>query len=87
MTPEAHIEVLRHLQSVLRTIPDSGDEPKCTSPSYLIEFADRAVLLASTMPIDKLGRWTGFIQGVMASRGWLDVAAERDRTRPIFNRA
>jgi hypothetical protein len=36
------------------------------------------------MPLDKLARWTGFIQGVMAAHGWLNVDEERNRTRPIF---
>lgn len=40
-----------------------------------------------TMPVDKMGRWVGFIQGVMACNGVLDVDAERDRTRPIFTAA
>lgn len=39
------------------------------------------------MPLDKMGRWVGFIQGVMAANGVLDVDAERDRTRPLFNEA
>lgn len=40
-----------------------------------------------TFPVDKIGRWVGFIQGVMACNGALDVDAERDRTRPIFTDA
>lgn len=38
-------------------------------------------------PTDKISRWIGFIQGVLASRGYLDVDAERDRTRPLFHKA
>lgn len=39
------------------------------------------------MPPDKSGRWIGFIQGVMVCNGVLDVDEERDRTRPIYQRA
>lgn len=30
-------------------------------------------------------RWLGYVQGVMAVHGILDVSEERDRTRTIFN--
>lgn len=40
-----------------------------------------------TFPVDKTGRWIGFIQGVLACRGLLDVDEERARTRPLFKRA
>jgi hypothetical protein len=34
-----------------------------------------------------LSRWIGFVQGVLAAMGRLDVSEERDRTRPIFHTA
>ena len=40
-----------------------------------------------SLPTDKISRWIGFVQGVLASRGDLDVNAERDRTRPFFHEA
>lgn len=40
-----------------------------------------------TWPIDKSGRWIGFVQGVLACHDILDVKAERDRTRPLFHAA
>ena len=39
------------------------------------------------LPIDKPSRWLGFVQGCLASRGLIDVDAERDATRPRFYRA
>lgn len=38
-------------------------------------------------PIDKLSRWTGFVQGVQILRGDMSSTAERDRTRPLFHAA
>ena len=38
-------------------------------------------------PVDKQGRWIGFVQGVLACKGILSVANERDRTRPFFHEA
>ena len=40
-----------------------------------------------TLPIDKINRWIGFIQGALAAQGMLDVTKERDRTRPFFHEA
>jgi hypothetical protein len=36
------------------------------------------------MPIDKLNRWLGFIQGIMIERKLLTVPGERNATREIF---
>lgn len=44
----------------------------------------REIATDDTMPIDKVARWTGFIQGVLATRGVISVDEERDRTRRIF---
>jgi hypothetical protein len=45
------------------------------------------ILSNRELPSDKISRWLGFIQGVLAMRGLLSVAAERDATRGIFHRA
>ncbi len=84
MTPHAHVQVLRYLARELERYSDDPGMPVETTPSYLRDFARRAIECSQEIPLDKLGRWTGYIQGVMAARGWLDVQAERDRTRPIF---
>ena len=36
------------------------------------------------MPVAKLCRWLGYIQGVLIERGITTVQAERDWTRPLF---
>lgn len=38
-------------------------------------------------PADKTSRWLGFVQGVLAANGRIDVDEERDRTRPLFHEA
>lgn len=38
-------------------------------------------------PVDKTGRWIGWVQAIMAINGMLDVNEERDRTRPMFHEA
>jgi hypothetical protein len=36
------------------------------------------------LPLMKLNRWLGYIQGVLIERGLTTVQAERDWTRPLF---
>jgi hypothetical protein len=75
------------LQNLYRDLEGREDmltDPPSTSASYLREFILRAIRHANEMPLDKLGRWTGFVQGVMSARGWISVQSERDRTRSLF---
>lgn len=37
-------------------------------------------------PFDKMCRWLGFVQGVLAVQGIIDVDFERDYTRPLFHK-
>lgn len=71
------LELVRHSTEV-------ADPPPRTSLTNL-EFMLTTMLDYPSMPIDKTQRWLGFVQGVLAARGLLDVDAERDRTRPIFH--
>jgi hypothetical protein len=60
--------------------PDPG-----TSPAHLRWMIEQ--IRPGTMPIDKLHRWLGFVQGTMIAAGYLTVASERDATRPLLNPA
>jgi hypothetical protein len=70
----------------LQIPPDDGTSGSC-SPSHLEWMRDECLRKANSMPVDKISRWVGYIQGVLAAQGHLDVAAERDRTRPFFHEA
>lgn len=48
---------------------------------FLIEFEGGC---RGRLPLMKLNRWLGYIQGVMIERGMTTVTAERDWTRPLF---
>jgi hypothetical protein len=39
------------------------------------------------VPVDKTGRWIGFVQCALIVRGVLDTKAERDQTRALFHAA
>jgi len=42
---------------------------------------------ADILPLDKISRWLGFVQGCLAMRGLIQVDEERDVSRPIFHKA
>lgn len=79
---------LRAVLDGLRTnIPDNDGDGSETSFVNLRWMADKCLSEIDTLPLDKLNRWVGFIQGVLAVRGLLNVSTERDRTRPLFHAA
>jgi hypothetical protein len=82
---EAHVDTIHGLISL---IPDviKGSTDK-TSSENLRWMLDRCLDEILTLPVDKIGRWVGFVQGVLAMSGHLDVDQERERTRPFFHRA
>jgi len=41
----------------------------------------------NNLPIDKLSRWLGYIQGVLIERKLTTVQIERDFSRPLFHKA
>lgn len=54
---------------------------------YLHQMINKALEEVDRWPVDKVGRWIGFVQGVLFENGALDIRAERDRTRPLFHAA
>lgn len=66
---------------------DAEAPPKYTSASHLVWMCDEAVKSAEAWPLDKLARWLGFVQGVLAARGKLHVDHERAFSRPLFQAA
>lgn len=80
----AYIEVINGLSGRLAGKSfGSGN----TSWEHLIWMLGECLLQIRTMPIDKMSRWVGFVQGVMVMNGVLDVDEERACTRPIFHKA
>lgn len=67
---------------LLPRIPDTieGSNER-TSPDNLRWLLNRVVENIDTFPLDKMGRWIGFVQGVLALSGNMNVDEERDRTR------
>jgi hypothetical protein len=67
---------------LLPLIPDHiPGSTKRTSPENLRWLLNRVIEQIDVFPLDKIGRWVGFVQGVLALSGNMDVDAERERTR------
>lgn len=49
--------------------------------SFILQFQRECL---HSMPVPKLCRWLGYIQGVLIERGLTTVEVERDWTRPLF---
>lgn len=59
---------------------------KCNSSS-LLRLTKVAIDKIDELPIDKLNRWLGFVQGVLVMNGIITVDGERDYSRPLFTKA
>lgn len=82
---EACMKTLEGLQRMIPLEYPPDDSPH--SVANAVWMIETCIAECHTFPIDKLSRWIGFIQGVLACNGLLDVKAERDRTRPFFHEA
>ena len=82
---EVHASIARRYGEVLAA-HDFADDPPSTGAAHL-RWMCATVADMPDWPDDKAGRWLGFVQGVMAVRGLLEVDAERRATRPMFHAA
>jgi hypothetical protein len=82
---KAHCEIFKRYIAILKEA-DPGDRGDKTSPGHLISLCEQAIKRPDA-PDDKVSRWLGFVQGVMAVKGLISVDEERDLTRPLFHRA
>lgn len=62
----------------------SGLGPRCQSAA-LAALCQEAMDNGEKYPFDKMNRWLGFTQGVLAAVGAIDVDLERDFTRPLLH--
>lgn len=75
------------VQSVNHTEIPNGDP---TNPEHLLWMCNFCIPRVRDdglgMAEGKYSRWLGFIQGCLICHGWTTVEAERNRTRPWFNK-
>jgi len=81
------VEASKFEQSYYEALQDCGDRyVKMANPnqelrSFVREFQDGVM---QRMPLMKLNRWLGYIQGTLIAEGKTTVDAEREWTRPKF---
>jgi len=61
-----------------------GLQEKCQYAN-LMGLCDEAIERGYNYPSDKMNRWLGFIQGVLATLSLIDVDEERNFTRPLLH--
>ncbi len=81
---EAHDLCFDRYQEILQSVAD-WDSPPQTDRRHLLWMCQEAK--KNQWPDDKTSRWLGFVQGVLAARGLLDVSVERNITRAWFHQA
>lgn len=82
---EAHMDEIHDLARMIPPhIENSTDR---TSSENLFWMISRLVREIQTFPVDKQGRWIGFIHGVLALSGHLDVDEVRNRSRGRYHKA
>jgi len=85
---EAHAEEL--LERMFTWFPDlkiMQAQSTPTEPGHLAWMLDIVKMHASDWPLDKLGRWIGYVQGVLIEQRKLSADEERNRTRAAYQTA
>lgn len=78
-------DTLIDLEGGIDAAPKAGQQQEVSGIN--LRWMAFHILENKHLPIDKISRWLGFMQGVLAVRGLLSVKKERDATRSIFHRA
>lgn len=76
-------------QRYIGVITESGAEfkgnPERMSSKALLALCNEAITNFEAYPFDKINRWLGFTQGVLAMMGLIDVDEEREFSRPLLH--
>ena len=80
---------MRMFRHYLGIIEASPSDPLAGNPYLSLEnlawMCREGMREEDTLPIDKLSRWLGCVQGCLAMRGLIAFDAERDLSRPLFH--
>lgn len=72
----------RYLDIVRRYLDDTTNDD-----GRLGWLCQTAIEQGATMPLDKLSRWLGFVQGQLEALELITIDGERDYSRPLFHAA
>jgi hypothetical protein len=78
----------RYLRLIREGAPiDESSLPDEASSDHLTWMCVQSLENLYKWPEDKLSRWLGYVQGVLAVRYIIDIQEERDLSRPLFHSA
>ncbi|AMO44266.1 hypothetical protein vBRpoSV10_213 [Ruegeria phage vB_RpoS-V10] len=76
----------RYIAVIAERHPDPFKGNKQMDHAHLTWMCEVIMNHHDLWPADKVGRWIGFVQGVLAAQGLIDINVERDFSRPLFHR-
>lgn len=78
------IEILcdRYIKILNKHFPDNDDSEFGVAH---LKWMCRQCKFNNNWPVDKKNRWIGFVQGVMAYKGYISTREEREFSRPLFH--
>lgn len=78
---------VKNVKPVNHTVIENGDPTSLEHILWMCKELEKKIVphTGTGFSVDKFSRWTGFIQGILISKGLTTVQAERDVTRPWFN--
>lgn len=75
----------RYRAVATHSVVDSANLPLRCRKAHLIHLCESALAHPAALTANALWRRMGFVQGVLAAQGAIDVDAERDFTRPLLH--
>lgn len=82
----AAVALFTRYRAVIQANGDALREgPGECAATHLINLCDEVINNHQKYPFDKLSRWMGFVQGVLASKGLISVEEERNYSRPLLH--
>jgi len=83
---EVLVILFKRYKAIVEANPDAfnGLQEKCQY-NNLIGLCNEAIERGYNYPSDKMNRWLGFTQGVLATLNLIDVDEERNFTRPLLH--
>lgn len=77
----------RLIESARASEEDAWEDEPRLSLKNLAWMCQEGGAGCGVLPLDKMNRWLGFVQGCLCMRGLVDVDIERAVSRPLFHSA
>lgn len=75
----------RYRDLIVKHKSEMTSEVKDCDPEHLIRLCNEVIENHQRYPFDKLSRWMGFVQGVLATQEIIQVEGEREFSRPLLH--